>query len=299
MGLTAEQLNEIEVKYRAYKAFYCHDLPVTDDTSVISDEGVVRIERCINLLRQVAKANNSAGLYTEASIISHLIGDLQTRLLINKRLKWNRLSQAEKNYQNMIVNHPEWRVRSNFILDMTGAIVDESQSTDVAVFQAAVIGAIIAMAMPTKPVRVPPTKPIPIISKIAAFAGTRDQFRAYVLKKLMSEPNNPLGFLLNKARTGWNVASSTHDVLIERYDIWQAGHIKSGKIGGVRLMIQTAWENQVQGQSVERPSIGGAVLDNPVVEVGGFPVAKTTVKTWELAGRLPPGTAEAAPIVVK
>jgi hypothetical protein len=33
-------------------------------------------------------------------------------------------------------------------------------------------------------------------------------------------------------------------------------------------------------------------LDNPAVEIGGFPVAKSTVKTWELAGKLPRGAAD-------
>ena len=41
----------------------------------------------------------------------------------------------------------------------------------------------------------------------------------------------------------------------------------------------------------------GAVLDNPVVEVGGLPVAKSTVLWWESAGLLPAGTAANAPVI--
>ena len=74
-------------------------------------------------------------------------------------------------------------------------------------------------------------------------------------------------------------------------------HITSDKLGGDRLMIQSAWENQVQNISVEHPRVGGAVLDNPAIEVGGFPVAKSTVLWWEQVGKVPSGTAARAPVI--
>jgi len=270
-----------------------------EDGQVLTDDEIDQIERRITLMRQVMKTADAKGDNIDAGVLAHLIGDLMSRVKMNERLKWNALPQAEKDLQNALQNHPEWSIRGNLILD---SIEEESMSTDVQLFQAAVIGTIIHMAMPlttrAPPVTIP--KPIPVLSKIAAFVGTRDAFRAYVLRKLISEPNNPLRFLLNREGTGWNtVPSRSHDVLIDRYDIWEAGHIMSDKIGGVRLMIQTAWENQIQSQSVERPSIGGAALDNPAVEIGGLPVAKSTVKTWELAGKLRSGTADSAPIIVK
>ena len=40
--------------------------------------------------------------------------------------RWNNLSEAERNYENMIINHPDWRVRSNPLLDMTGSIIEQS-----------------------------------------------------------------------------------------------------------------------------------------------------------------------------
>jgi Bacterial toxin 5 len=62
-------------------------------------------------------------------------------------------------------------------------------------------------------------------------------------------------------------------------------------------MIQSAWENQVQNISVEHPRVGGGVLDNPAIEVGGLPVAKSTVTWWENEGLLPAGTAARAPVI--
>lgn len=291
-----EQQNLILTRYTGYKTIWSYGLPPDDE--VLSDDQIEDIKKRIANMRQLIKVLSSKGDGIDAGVLAHVVGDLMFRVNSNERLKWSKLPQAEKDLQNALQNHPEWAIKGNLILD---SIVDESMSTDVQVFMAAVIGTIIHMAMPTT-TRTPPVtvKPIPIISRIAAFVGTRDAFRSYVLRRLIAEPNNPLRFLLNQTRDGWNtVPSRGHAVLIDRYDIWEAGHIASNKIGGTRLMIQVAWENQVQGLSVERPSIGGAALDNPVVEVGGFPVAKSTVKTWELAGVLPRGTADSAPIVVQ
>jgi hypothetical protein len=137
----------------------------------------------------------------------------------------------------------------------------------------------------------------PAISRIPAFTGTREQFRDYVLAKLRREPNNPLRFLLTQKGEFRTVASRAHSALVRNPRVWEAGHIMSDKIGGTRLMIQTAWENQIQSATVEASHIGGAALENPAVEVGGFPVAKSTVKWWEREGLLPAGTAERAPII--
>ncbi len=148
MGLTAEQMNEVEAKYRMYKATYCFGLNVWDSTSILSDDEVAELDRRIDILRQVIKVRSGQNQSVDAGVIAHLIGDLQMRLKMNDQLKWNALPQAEKDRLNMVVNHPEWRVKSNLMLDMTGAIVEESQSTDVQVFQAAIVGTILAMAMP-------------------------------------------------------------------------------------------------------------------------------------------------------
>jgi hypothetical protein len=148
-GLTAQQRNEIESKYRFYKATYCYGLNVWDDKSVLSDDEVAEVQKRITLLQLAMKDRNGPGLNKDASIIVHVIGELQSRLKINDRLRWNALPQAERDRLNMVINHPEWRVKSNAMLDMTGAIVEESQSLDVQMFQALVIGNIIAGAMGT------------------------------------------------------------------------------------------------------------------------------------------------------
>ena len=247
MGLTPQQMTEIENKYRAFKMLYCSDLTLTTG-QVLTDGEVAQIESRINLLKQIIKSFYSGGRDTDASIITHLIGDLRSRVLMNKRMRemdgagelerWKNFSECERNYESMIKNHPEWRVRSNPLLDMTGSIMEESQSTDVAIFQAAVTGAIIANAMSPRMATPTPATPGPIISRIAAFTGTRPQFRAWVLSKLQSEPNNPLRFLLNASGTGFKqVSSRAHSELINNPDVWEAGHITSDKLGGVRLMI--------------------------------------------------------------
>ena len=311
MPLTPKQMSEIGNKSKAFKKLYLSDLPdILEHPRKLTDDEVALIKSRIGLVAQVIKSDYDRGLDQDASILSHLLGDLRSMLLVDKRFReidpkgelerWNNLSEAEKNYESMIINHPEWRVQSNPLLDMTGSIMEESQSTDVAVFQAAVVGGILACAMPPKVVGPPRSAATsgPIISRIVAFTGTRAQFRDWVLTKLQSEPNNPLRFLLNANRTGFKqVSSRAHSELIDNPDVWEAGHISSDKLGGNRLMIQSAWENQVQNISVEHPRVGGGVLDNPAIEVGGLPVAKSTVTWWENAGLLPAGTAARAPVI--
>lgn len=93
--------------------------------------------------------------YMYASIISHLIGELKSRLLLDKNLRkpdaerdrWNALSQGDRNYETWTKAHPEMRVGGSPLATMVGSIVDESLSQDVAVFQAAVIGALTTFAM--------------------------------------------------------------------------------------------------------------------------------------------------------
>src|SRR6478735_7950980 len=107
-------------------------------------------------------------------------------------------------------------------------------------------------------------------SAVSTFVGTgsRSQFRATVLGIIESNPNHQLRFLLNP-RGGWKrLWSRSHANLIENPDVWEAGHIMSDKLGGNRLMVQTAWENQVQGQTIERIA-GAGVLDNTAIDIGG------------------------------
>jgi hypothetical protein len=76
------------------------------------------------------------------------------------------------------------------------------------------------------------------------------------------------------------------------------GHIASDKLGSTdRIMLQGAWENQLNNISVEGPHIGGAVLGQEAISIGGIAVETNTAKFWEKIGRLPRGTVQNAPII--
>jgi hypothetical protein len=127
--------------------------------------------------------------------------------------------------------------------------------------------------------------------------GARQAFRRQVLAAVASDANHPLRFLIDESSGQFKtLASRAHANLIENPDVWEAGHILSDKLGGVRLMIQSAWENQVQGLTVER-LVGVGVLDNPAIGIGGLAVAKSTAGWWESLGWLVPGTVERAPVI--
>jgi hypothetical protein len=126
---------------------------------------------------------------------------------------------------------------------------------------------------------------------------SRETYRRRVLAAIRSTANHPLKFLLDEAGTKFKtLASRAHSNLIDNPDIWEAGHVMSNKLGGTRLMIQSAWENQVQNLTIERFA-GFGVLDTSVVQIGGLDVARSTALWWEEAGFLLPGTVVSAPLV--
>jgi hypothetical protein len=308
--LTEEQAAAIESKYRGFKIAYCSDLPldVGGEVRILTAGEMVLIDSRILLLRQVVQGLYARGQNTDASIVTHLIGELKGRLLFNKRMlelkpaaewdRWSNLSESEKSLERMQNEHSDWQVKPNALNVMTNAILEESQSTDVQIFQTVVTGAILARTMEVFRAPTPPMPPGPTISRIPAFVGTRAAFRTYVLNTIRANPNHPLRFLLDASGTGFKTVSSrAHSELINSPDVWEAGHIMSDKAGGTKLMIQSAWENQVQNISVEHTRVGGAVLDNPAIEVGGLPVAKSTVLWWEKTAMVPAGTAGRAPVI--
>jgi hypothetical protein len=74
------------------------------------------------------------------------------------------------------------------------------------------------------------------------------------------------------------------------------GHIQSNKVGGQeRLMLQGAWDNQFNNVTIESPHIGGSVLDQVAVSIGGVAVDRKTAQFWEEIGWLKSGTVAAAP----
>src|SRR5262249_51826589 len=48
--------------------------------------------------------------------------------------RWEDLSDSAKSYWRMKKGHPQWEVRPNLFTDMTGSIVEQSQSQDVQIF---------------------------------------------------------------------------------------------------------------------------------------------------------------------
>jgi hypothetical protein len=76
------------------------------------------------------------------------------------------------------------------------------------------------------------------------------------------------------------------------------GHITSDKLGGPeRLMLQDAWENQLNNLTIESGRIGGAVLDQPAVSIGNIAVSQKTALMWEKFGMIPSGMATNAPLI--
>ncbi len=102
----------------------------------------------------------------EQSLLAHARGTLIFREKLNERRRevapwieyaeqdtgkrWEDISESAKSYWKAIIGHPEWAVPGNLL---TGAILDESQSTDVQFFQGAMMAGIFGpiMSRPSRP----------------------------------------------------------------------------------------------------------------------------------------------------
>jgi hypothetical protein len=121
--------------------------------------------------------------------------------------------------------------------------------------------------------------------------------RSAALRIIREDPNHPLKFLLDESGKEFKPQRGlSHAELADRPDIVQMGHIVSNKLGGPqRLMLQDAWENQINNISIEHPRVGGAVLEQAAIDIGGIAVSLKTAKFWEEIGWLKPGTVSDAP----
>ena len=129
--------------------------------------------------------------------------------------------------------------------------------------------------------------------------SSRRQMRFAAAKRIASEPDHPLRFLLNTKGKFKSQRGLKHHELIDRPDIVQMGHMVSNKLGGIEyLMLQGAWENQLSNLTIEASHVGGAVLEQTAIDIGGIAVDKRSARFWEEIGWLRPGTVETAPIVV-
>jgi RHS repeat-associated protein len=126
-------------------------------------------------------------MYRERSAIAHAQETLINELRMTERRtiidvaeretgnKFADLSESAKSYWRMKVGHPEWQVGENVLNKLTGPIEQESLSTDVVIFQAAVMAAIMAMAMVPKGGAPPPTpKPLPAPEPLPGTFGAED-----------------------------------------------------------------------------------------------------------------------------
>jgi RHS repeat-associated protein len=130
----------------------------------------------------------------------------------------------------------------------------------------------------------------------ALVGSSRSQMRREAARIIGKDPNHPLRFLLDKALKFKAQKGLKHAELADRPDIVQMGHIASDKLGGQeRLMLQGAWENQLNNISVEASHIGGGVLHQIAIDIGGIAVDLKTATFWESIGWLKSGTVNAAP----
>ena len=95
---------------------------------------------------------------------------------------------------------------------------------------------------------------------------SRRGFRSEALRIIREDPNHPLRFLLDKTGTRFKPTRGlSHRELIDDPTLVQMGHLRSDKLGlPDRIVLQGAWENQVQNITIERkgPLIG--VIDPAV-----------------------------------
>jgi RHS repeat-associated protein len=134
---------------------------------------------------------------------------------------------------------------------------------------------------------------------------SRSQMRTAAQALINADPNHPLQFLLDENGTFRPTRGLTHAELMDAPDLVQMGHIGSDKLGGPeRLMLQDAWENQFNNLTIESPRVGGAVLEQRAVNIGGIAVSERSALSWELAWEhsggatgLPPGTTASAPVI--
>jgi hypothetical protein len=205
--------------------------------------------------------------------------------------------EADKRKKRWYVLHPDWRIKDNVYTVMTGEIVKATPEIAGKLWLL-FAGALGTAKPPAAPTAAPPPQlnPGSVTPSTLIGTGTRAQFRAAVLQRIRANPNHPLRFLLDQNGDFKGLSSRAHANLIENPDVWEAGHITSNKLGGQRLMVQSAWENQFQNVTVETKT-GFGVTANPALDIGGIAVARSTAMWWESLGWLPAGTVARAPLV--
>lgn len=161
---------------------------------------------------------------------------------------------------------------------------------------------------PAEPAKSAPPKPaVPEPAQTpnpaqGTLVGTSEAgFRRAAAKHIRNTPNHPLRFLLDANSNFKSTRGLKHSELANRPDLVQMGHIVSKKAGGQRVVLQGAWENQLNNVTAEHPGPGGARqsvhIQNEAIDIGGVGVEAETAKLWEREGLIPSGTVANAPRV--
>jgi hypothetical protein len=123
-----------------------------------------------------------------------------------------------------------------------------------------------------------------------------DAFMRQALKKILADPNHPLGFLVDREKRDWLGRAEDFDGpgVQAGHRVTKAYVKQSGE--PEQLALQDAQYNQTAGQ---RGETQGAIFYNEAVEIGGIPVEKRTAEFYERQGAashpgLPPGTVASA-----
>lgn len=113
-----------------------------------------------------------------------------------------------------------------------------------------------------------------------AEAPSRQTFLRRELKKILDNPNHPLGFLVNRQTGKWYGTSHLSEL-----PAVQAGHLTSRHSGAPeRFALEDAFFNQVSNW---RGETQGAIFFKRAVEIEGVPVETRTAQLWIDLGLLP------------
>lgn len=130
-------------------------------------------------------------------------------------------------------------------------------------------------------------------------------FRELVTKTINGNENHPLKDLLVEGRLLNPTVKGTNELAwLENPALVEAGHGASAhgalagggsEVGGLRL--QSAYLNRFQSATTEHSSLGGIVLDNRALNIGGVPVDIMTARDLAAKGVLDPAFLRTAPVI--
>ena len=135
------------------------------------------------------------------------------------------------------------------------------------------------------------------VRKVPFVGMSNSQARRRFQKTIVNDPDHLLKCLLNDKGKFFKTRGLSHAELLDNPLLVQMGHSTTRASGAPeRLILQGAYENQLQALTIERASIGGFVEQN-AIDIGGIAVDISTAEKLERFGFLPAGTVESAPVI--